>query len=157
MWALRSKPVVLCFNIKLEDNSSMSKKSRAVQAAHRMINGGQSPVHFSENLVPPDVAMSLLSITALVNNNISVLFVPGGALMIDIENEFCALGRAHEDADDIACKNTKRLPINKNNRKQTARTATIQKKTGTTSNFVLWHKLYGHTASFTTVLQHVTD
>lgn len=56
-------------------------------------------IHLSVTIVVPDMAPSLLSISALTKKDISVIFVPGKALLVDLEDNISVLGTAVR-ADD---------------------------------------------------------
>lgn len=51
-------------------------------------------VTITETLVVLDIKTSLLSLPALVKKNIAVLFVPGKALFLDLQDENNILGYA---------------------------------------------------------------
>lgn len=60
------------------------------------------PVHLSDTLVSPKLAVSLLSVPALVDKNIGVIFLPGQGLLVDLENDFKILGFAHLKTDGLS-------------------------------------------------------
>ena len=65
-----------------------------------MTSDGQRDVNLTNTLVAPDVSMSLLSIPALVDKNISVLFMPKNAILIDLEDDNAILGIATQSNQD---------------------------------------------------------
>ena len=86
--------------IKLADDSIIQAKLSGTREVNWMTSEGNQMVYLSNTLVAPDVSMSLLSIPALVNKNIAVLFMQKKALLIDLEDEFAILGTATQSDRD---------------------------------------------------------
>ena len=88
-------------SIKFADDSDVTADVKGVRTVKWQSQAGQQPVHLSETLVVPKLSMSLLSIPALVRKNIGVLFIPGKAVLIDLENNFCVLGCGRKGVDGL--------------------------------------------------------
>lgn len=87
--------------VRLADDSVVEASEVGVRTVRWMTDDGQDAVHLSETLVIPTLASSLLSVPALVNKNISVLFLPGQALLVDLEDDYRILGRASQSDDGL--------------------------------------------------------
>lgn len=83
--------------VNLEYHSTVKAKSKGVRTFKWKGESGLDSVHLSNTLVIPDLFMSLLSIPALVHNNVGVMFLPGKAVLIDLEIDFDVLGQGHQD------------------------------------------------------------
>lgn len=64
-------------------------------------------ISLSNTLFSPELSMSLLSVPALVQKGVSVLFVPGKALMVDTDNEFTIIGKSRQGTDGLYCISSK--------------------------------------------------
>ena len=62
---------------------------------------GSCKIKLSNTMVVLDLAMSLLSIPSLVKKIIAVFFLPGKAILIDLEDEYSILGYATQDKDGL--------------------------------------------------------
>lgn len=87
--------------INLADDSSANAQVKGTRMVKWFGDGGSMNVHLSETLVVPDMALSLLSVPALTTTKISVLFMPGKAFLVDLENSFSILGTAVQDDDGV--------------------------------------------------------
>lgn len=87
--------------IDLSDDSSVTAKQKGVQTVKSQPPDGVKDVHLSETLFVPDLAMSLLSVPALVRKKIGVMFLPGKAVFIGLEDDFCILAEAFQDKDGL--------------------------------------------------------
>ena len=88
-------------SIKLADDSVVTADVKGVRTVKWQSQDGQQPVHLSETLVVPKLSMSLLSIPALVRKNIGVLFIPGKAVLVDLENNLYVLGCGRQGVDGL--------------------------------------------------------
>lgn len=87
--------------IKLADDSSMMATAKGTREVNWKTEDGNRKVHLSNTLVAPHASMSLLSVPSLVAKNIAVLFVPGNAVFIDLEDDFSILGYATQEEDGL--------------------------------------------------------
>lgn len=62
---------------------------------------GITEVSLSKTIVAPDIKSSLLSVPALVQKEIAVLFVPGKAMFIDLLYNNSMIGYAKHRADGL--------------------------------------------------------
>lgn len=67
--------------ISLADASTVSAVTKGVRTVKWCTIDGPTTVNLSDTLILPEMSMSLLSVPALVNKNISVLFMPGKAIL----------------------------------------------------------------------------
>lgn len=88
-------------SIKLADDSNMQATAKGTRSLNWKTHEGERVLHLSNTLVAPQAAMSLLSIPSLVNKNIAVLFLPGKALFIDLEDNNSILGYGTQDEDGL--------------------------------------------------------
>ena len=87
--------------IHLADDSTVTAKEKGVRTVQWQTQDGLDDVHLSETLIVPNLAMSLLSVPALVRKNIGVAFLPGKAILIDLEDDYKILGQATQDKDGL--------------------------------------------------------
>ena len=88
-------------SIKLADDSNMQATAKGTRSLNWKTDEGDRVLHLSNTLVAPQAAMSLLSIPSLVKKNIAVLFLPGKALFIDLEDDNSILGYGTQDDDGL--------------------------------------------------------
>ena len=87
--------------ITLADDSKMTATARGIREVQWKTEEGDNRIRLSNTLVVPNLSMSLLSIPSLVNKNIAVLFLPGKAVLIDLEDNFAVLGYATQEEDGL--------------------------------------------------------
>ena len=87
--------VVLCDVSKV---MATEKGDRRVQWAGE---GGPHTIKLSETLIADDIAISLLSVPALVNKGIGVIFLPGKALFVDLKDNMEVLATAPQAEDGL--------------------------------------------------------
>ena len=88
-------------SIKLADDSTMNGTARGTREVRWVTENGTSKVSLSNTIVVPNAAMSLLSVPSLVNKNIAVMFLPGKAILIDLEDNYSILGYAEQEEDGL--------------------------------------------------------
>lgn len=71
------------------------------RTVHWMSETGRRRFHLSENLVLKELSTSLLSVPALVKNNIGVMFLPGMAVLIYLKDHCKVLGKALQDPNEV--------------------------------------------------------
>lgn len=87
--------------ITLADDSKINGTSRGTRQVSWKTEHGDVQISLSNTIVVPDLSMSLLSIPSLVNKNVAVLFMPGKAVLIDLEDNFSVLGYATQEDDGL--------------------------------------------------------
>ena len=88
-------------SISLADDSTISADAIGVRPVTWQGDNGPIEVTLSDTLVTPDAAVSLLSVPALVNKGIAVLFMPGKAVLIDTNNNMNVLGYSKQSPDGL--------------------------------------------------------
>ena len=88
-------------SITLADNSALNASKKGTRTVQWYSDSGPQRVHLSQTLVTPEMAMSLLSVPALVRKNIGVLLIPQKALLIDLEEKFLILCQALQDTHGL--------------------------------------------------------
>ena len=56
---------------------------------------------FSDTLIAPSVAMSLLSVPKITKKEITVLFLPGKSIIFDLKDNNSVLGYSTKDSDGM--------------------------------------------------------
>ena len=87
--------------ISLADDSKVNSRSKGVRTVHWKTENGNVKVSLSNTIVAPDIATSLLSVPALAKKNIAELFLPGRAILFDLEKNFKFLGQAAQNRDGL--------------------------------------------------------
>ena len=82
--------------IMLCDHSKVTAFSIGTRLVKWQTRDGPCTVSLSNNLVTEDLSMSLISIPVLVQKKIATLFLPGKALLIDLEDNLNILGMAYQ-------------------------------------------------------------
>lgn len=88
-------------SIHLADDSTVSASKIGVRKVTWQGTLGSTTVSLSNTLVAPNIKTSLLSVPALVNKDIAVLFVPGKALFIDMLQGNTVIGYAKQRPDGL--------------------------------------------------------
>ena len=70
--------------ISLADDSIIVATSKGVRSVQFSTDDGSTKVSLSDTLIVPNASLSLLSVPALVNKGIGVLFMPGKAILSDL-------------------------------------------------------------------------
>ena len=78
--------------ISLADNSTATASRKGKRSVTWPNNDGTANVGLSNTLVSKKLNCSLLSIPALVEKGIAAVFIPGKALLVDLQNEFKIIG-----------------------------------------------------------------
>lgn len=86
-------------DISLGDNSKVHSSHKGIRKVMWHTQEGERTISLSDTLVSKKLAMSMLSVPALVKKNIASLFLPGKALFIDLEDDMKVIGTAAQ-ADD---------------------------------------------------------
>lgn len=87
--------------IALADDSAVRSSEVGVRPVRWSADGTTCNVSLSETLYVPDMTTSLLSVPALVSKNIAVLFIPGKAVLIDLDDDNNVLGYANQNSDGL--------------------------------------------------------
>lgn len=87
--------------ISLADNSTVQAKYKGKRSVTWIGQDGTVKVGLTNTLVSPKLSCSLLSVPALVRKGIAVLFVPGKAILVDVENDYQVLGTASQQRDGM--------------------------------------------------------
>lgn len=74
-------------SILLADDSTVTATEKGTRSVKWKTENEPMQVNLSEIFIAPDMADSLLSVPELVKKNISVIFKPQRALLIDLENQ----------------------------------------------------------------------
>lgn len=85
----------------LADNSKMRATHSGVRKVRMQSDNGVRAVSLSKTLLVPGAGMSLMSVPALVEKGIGVLFLPGFAVMFDLEDSDHVLGFAKQNTDGL--------------------------------------------------------
>lgn len=88
-------------SIALGDDSTVRAFSKGTRNVKWQTDDGPVQVALSNTLVAEDLSLSLLSVPALVNKEIAVIFVPGQALLVDLQDDFRTIATAVQDQDGL--------------------------------------------------------
>lgn len=122
-------------DISLADDSTVSSAEIGTRPVEWTADGVRTTVSLSKTMFVPALSTSLLSVPALVNKNIAVLFLPRKAVLLDLEDKNKVLGYALQDSDGLFyiseddTKSENRSDKNKAKHWNTAMKATVQKLT----------------------------
>lgn len=166
-------------SVQLADNSSMHSESMGTRTVQWITDSGRESVHLSNTLICPDVAISLLSVPALVNKNIAVMFLPGAGFLVDLEDDCSILGTFEQDEDGLfyISDNQKSVPAGKNASTESGFTAMIAiakkytvlatgkpepektkpTKVKSTTEATIWHRRLGHALPKADVSSHINN
>ena len=88
-------------SIALGDDSKVKATKKGDRRVQWAAEDGPRTINLSKTLITDDIAMSLLSVPALVNKGIGVLFLPGKALFIDLSDGMNILATAPQAEDGL--------------------------------------------------------
>lgn len=124
--------------IALGDDSTVTATSKGTLCVEWCSSDGQTEVKLSETLASEDLAMSLLSIPALTEKGLGVLFMPTQALIIDLYDKMRVVGSAPKQADGLYYIGSKEkvitAPFNTETSINRAMMAIIQDQMGSSEN-----------------------
>ena len=87
--------------VTLADDSSIKATEKGTRTVKWNTHEGDNHIKLSNTLVVPGISMSLLSVPSLVDKNIGVIFLPGKAVLIDLEDQNSILGYGTQDSDGL--------------------------------------------------------
>lgn len=87
--------------ISLADDSTMYETEAGQRNIATQVYDGEMIISLSNTPVGPDAGLSLLSVPALARNDIGVTFIPGFTALLDLRDEFFALGYAKQEDDSL--------------------------------------------------------
>ena len=88
-------------SIALGDDSKVKATEKGDRRVQWAGEDGPRTIRLSETLIADDIAISLLSVPALVNKGIGVIFLPGKAMFVDLQDNMKVLATASQAEDGL--------------------------------------------------------
>ncbi|KAI0558871.1 hypothetical protein FGB62_182g05 [Gracilaria domingensis] len=87
--------------IALGDNSLLNAHIKGTKRVQWQANNLTTEIHLTYTLCSSNLAMELLSVPALADKNMVVVFTKTHAVILDAQNEFVPIGIGSRDTDDL--------------------------------------------------------